>query len=78
LGGRTLCRGLDRLLGPTAIEGRRFLAGRGAHTGDAWRDVLDRLALIGPEPAGLAALVAAAVETFAVFETWLGGWNETQ
>jgi heme oxygenase len=78
LGGRMLCRGLDRLLGPTAIEGRRFFAGRGAHTGDAWRDVLDRLASVGPELGARAALVSAAVETFKVFETWLGDWNEAK
>jgi len=78
LGGRQLCRGLDRLLGASAIEGRRFFAGHGAGTGDAWRDFLDRLAAIGPEPRGRAALVGAALETFEVFETWLRGWDETK
>jgi heme oxygenase len=75
LGGRVLCRGLDRLLGVEAIEGRRFFAGRGAGTGDAWRGFLDRLATVGPEPIGRAALVSGAIETFEAFETWLGGWS---
>ena len=77
LGGRTLYRGLDHLLGPTAIEGRRFFAGRGAATGDAWRAYLNQLAAAGPSPACRAALVSAAVETFEVFETWLAGWSAT-
>ena len=75
LGGRQLCRGLDQLLGVASIEGRRFFAGRGAGTGDAWRGFLDRLTSLGAEPRGRAALVAAAVETFEVFETWLSGWR---
>ncbi len=75
LGGRLLCRGLDRLLGPASIEGRRFFEGRGAGTGDAWRGFLDRLASVGAESMRRAALVSAAVETFEVFETWLGGWS---
>lgn len=77
LGGRQLCRGLDRLLGTAAIDGRRFFAGRNADTGAAWTGFLDRLASIGPEPVGRAALVSAAIETFEVFETWLNGWDET-
>ncbi len=77
LGGRMLCRGLDGLLGDAAMEGRRFFAGRGANTGGAWRDFLDRLEPAGAAPEGRAALVSAAVETFRVFETWLGGWNKT-
>lgn len=76
LGGRQLCRGLDKLLGVAAIEGRRFFAGRGAGTGDAWLGFLDRLASVGPDPTGRAALVSAAVETFEIFESWLSGWSE--
>jgi heme oxygenase len=77
LGGRMLCRGLDGLLGAAAMEGRRFFAGRGAHTSAAWRDFLDRLEPAGAEPMGRAALVSAALETFLVFETWLNGWDGT-
>jgi len=76
LGGRQLYRGLDRLLAVGSVEGRRFFAGRGAGTGEAWLDVLDRLASVLPEPTGRAALVSAAVETFEVFEAWLGGWSD--
>jgi heme oxygenase len=81
LGGRQLFRGLDGLLdrdstGRDAIEGRRFFAGRGSETGGAWLDFLGNLAAVGSGPAGRAALVGAAVETFAVFETWLDGWSD--
>jgi heme oxygenase len=76
LGGRQLCRGLDRLLGADAVEGRRFFAGRGPDTGAAWRGFLDELAVVGAGPGGRAAMVGAAVETFTVFETWLGGWSD--
>lgn len=76
LGGRMLGRGLDALLGATAIAGRRFFAGRGAATGTAWLGFLDQIAAIDAEPSGRAALVSAAVETFEVFETWLHGWDE--
>jgi heme oxygenase len=76
LGGRQLCRGLDRLLGTESLEGRHFFAGRGSHTGDAWFGFLERLASVGPEPTRRAALVSAAVATFEVFETWLSGWRD--
>ncbi len=78
LGGRLLCRGLDRLFGMESIEGRRFFAGRGADTGDAWSAFLDRLASVGPAPIGRTALLSGAVETFEVFENWLSGWDETK
>jgi heme oxygenase len=78
LGGRQLSRGLDRLLGEDPVEGRRFFAGRGAGTGDAWVDFLARLASVGSEPQGRAALVRAAIETFELFEIWLSGWSETR
>jgi heme oxygenase len=76
LGGRQLCRGLDGLLGVGSIEGRRFFAGRGAGTGAAWSGFLERLESVGPEPLGRAAMVEAAVETFDLFESWLGGWSD--
>jgi len=78
LGGRQLSRGLDRLLGEDPVEGRRFFAGRCAGTGDAWVDFLARLASVGSEPQGRAALVRAAIETFELFEIWLSGWSETR
>jgi heme oxygenase len=76
LGGRQLSRGLDRLLGAGRVEGRRFFAGRGSDTGAAWLGFLGQLASAGSEPIGRAVLVSAAVETFEVFETWLGGWSD--
>jgi heme oxygenase len=75
LGGRQLYRGLDRLLGAASADGRRFFAGRGAGTGAAWLGYLDRLAAVGPDR---AAVVGAAIETFAVFEAWLGGWSDAR
>ncbi len=74
LGGRMLARGLDRLLGDAAVDGRRFFVGHGAATGAAWRDYLDQLAAVGA--ADQAVMVGAAVEIFGVFETWLSGWDE--
>jgi heme oxygenase len=78
LGGRQLGRGLDRLLGAHAIEGRCFFAGRGAGTAKAWLDFLGQLASVGRDPASRAPVIGAAVETFQVFEAWLGGWSEVR
>lgn len=78
LGGRQLFRGLEQLLGVTSTEGRRFFAGRGSGTGQAWSGYLGQLASVGSEPAARAALVSAAVETFEAFEIWLGGWRRTK
>jgi heme oxygenase len=75
MGGRVLCRGLDALLGSASVEGRRFFTGRGDASGDAWRGFLGRLAAVGAEPRGRAALLSAAIETFEVFERWLDGWR---
>lgn len=78
LGGRVLSRGLDVLLGTASVDGRRFFVGRGAGTGAAWLDFLNRVSSAGYETSGRAALVSAAVKTFTVFETWLNGWHETR
>jgi heme oxygenase len=78
LGGRALCRGLDALLGVSAIEGRRFFAGRGAGTGAAWLGFLAQIVALGSDPITRATLVHGAVETFELFENWLHGWDETQ
>jgi heme oxygenase len=78
LGGRQLYRGLDRLFGQDGVDGRRFFAGRGTGTGAAWTGYLHRLAAVGADRVGRAAAIDAAIETFAVFEHWLGGWSETR
>ena len=78
LGGRLLCRGLDQLLGASHADGRRFFAGHGADTGTAWAAVMDRIAAMGAEPVGRAAMISAATETFEVFENWLDGWGTAQ
>jgi heme oxygenase (biliverdin-IX-beta and delta-forming) len=76
LGGRGLARQLDSLLGNGVTNGRRFFAGYGAETGEAWRAYLDQLS---NAPSGFAAqteIVAGATRTFAIFEQWLEGWDE--
>lgn len=81
LGGRELARGLDHLLVPLLgageVRGRRFFLGRGADTGAAWRDTLDHLAAIPPDPALRAAAVSGALDTFAAFDAWMTGWRGT-
>ncbi|MCA3264169.1 MAG: biliverdin-producing heme oxygenase [Telmatospirillum sp.] len=76
LGGRQLARGLDRLLGRDCADGRRFFAGRGADTGHAWANFTAELAAHDAESAARTNLVAAAVATFAAFETWLADWSD--
>ncbi len=81
LGGRALARGLDVLLGPDSVDGRRFFLGRGSATGAGWQAFLARLAhgaesgAEGGAEGGHAAAVAAAVQAFGQFETWMEGWN---
>jgi heme oxygenase len=77
LGGRMLCRGLDGLFGAGSIEGRCFFNGRGGDTGDSWLGFLAEIAAAGCKPAGRAAIVSAAIETFEIFEAWLRAWDET-
>lgn len=76
LGGRGLARQLDDLLGPGVIAGRRFFTGHGSATGTVWREYLAQLSeapSVGPER---AAVVAGAIQTFAIFEQWLEGWDK--
>jgi heme oxygenase len=78
LGGRELAKRLDGLLGADAVAGRRFLLGRGADTGAAWRAYLARLESFANLGAARRDIVAAALETFAAFEQWLDGWELAQ
>jgi heme oxygenase len=71
LGGRELARRLDPLFGRGERAGRRFFCGRDADTGTAWRAFADVLDAAGEDSAARAGMIAAAVETFAAFETWL-------
>nr|WP_294528190.1 biliverdin-producing heme oxygenase [uncultured Rhodopila sp.] len=71
LGGRELSKRLDHLFGPDVRAGRCFFSGRDADTGKAWRTFADGLDAAGEDPAACAEMIAAAVETFAAFETWL-------
>ena len=70
LGAKLLARKLDPLLG-AGVSGRSFLSGNSDH-GEQWRqccEALERAADAGHLP----AMIAAAVATFAVFETWISG-----
>jgi heme oxygenase len=75
LGGRGLARHLDGLLGADTIAGRTFFIGNGAETGVVWRAYLARLAAIPLDPAARLRVVAAAIDTFVAFETWLSDWD---
>lgn len=75
LGGCLLARRLDGLLGPGVTAGRCFLAGRGAGTGQTWRDYLAQLAAAPDTAVARTEIVGAALQTFAAFEDWLAGWN---
>jgi len=76
LGGRSLGRQLDNLLGAGVVAGRRFFTGHGAATGDVWRDYLTQLAAVPDVALKHAAVLDGATETFAIFEQWLEGWDD--
>jgi heme oxygenase len=75
LGGRSLARQLDALLGGGMIAGRSFFTGHGATTGIVWREYLTRLSAVPDDPSARAAVVEGATATFAMFERWLEGWD---
>jgi heme oxygenase len=76
LGGRSLARQLDDLLGPDMMAGRQFFSGYGSATGVVWRDFLMQLSAVPDVGTKRATVVEGAIETFAVFEQWLKGWDE--
>ncbi len=76
LGGRSLGRQLDGLLGAGVVAGRRFFTGHGAATGDVWRGYLADLASVPDEALKHAAVIEGAIQTFAIFEQWLEGWDD--
>lgn len=75
LGGRTPALRLDGICGVGVADGRRFFQGRGDGTGDAWIGILNRLNDCDDDETTHAAVVDAALETFAYFEQWTAGWN---
>ena len=75
LGGRTLALRLDGICGVGVADGRRFFQGRGDGTGDAWSNILNRLHDVDDDETTHAAVVDAALETFACFEQWMAGWS---
>ena len=75
LGGRALALRLDGICGVGVADGRRFFQGRGGGTGASWTGVLNRLNDYGDDETTHAAVVDAALETFACFEQWMTGWN---
>lgn len=75
LGGQSLARQLDGLLGAGVTAGRLFFMGHGAATGRVWRNYLADLSASPDEPSSRAAVIQGATETFAMFEQWLEGWD---
>jgi heme oxygenase len=76
LGGRSLAKQLDGLLGEGVIAGRRFFSGHGLATGAVWRDYLADLAAVPDVASEHTAVIDGATETFAIFEHWLEGWDD--
>jgi heme oxygenase len=77
LGGRELSKRLGHLFGRDEPAGRFFFSGRDADTGKSWRAFADALDVAGEDGAVREEMIAAAVETFAAFETWLDWKTET-
>jgi heme oxygenase len=77
LGGVALARGLDGLVGVGVLDGRRFFTGHRSETGSAWRAYLARLSAASHTAEQQATIISTAIATFALFECWLDGWNET-
>jgi heme oxygenase len=71
LGGRELSKRLDHLFGHDERAGRCFFSGREADTGKSWRAFADSLDAAGEDQAARSEMIAAAIETFAAFETWM-------
>ena len=71
-----LARGLDGLVGVGVLDGRRFFTGHKSETGSAWRAYLARLSGTPHTAEQQATIIATATATFALFEGWLGGWND--
>jgi heme oxygenase len=76
LGGVALARGLDGVLGVGVPDGRRFFTGHKSETGSAWRAYLARLSATAHTAEQQATIISTAIATFALFECWLGGWND--
>jgi heme oxygenase len=70
LGGRLLANGLDDLLGPDAIAGRRFLLAGTDKARPAWREVRAAIDRCGVAPGALAAMIEGATATFTTFGAW--------
>lgn len=75
LGGRALALRLDPICGVGVAEGRRFFQGRGGGTGEAWSGILKRINDYDDDETTHAAVIEAALETFACFERWMAGWR---
>ena len=75
LGGRTLSKSLDPVLGFGVAEGRRYFIGRGAGTAISWNRFLTRLSNLAGDAKACEQMLAAAIKTFQVFEDWLNGWR---
>jgi heme oxygenase len=74
LGGRQLARALDAIL-PPGLDGRRFLLGHGERHGEMWRACCAAIEACGAAPERRAAMIQAALDTFAAFETWFADFR---
>ncbi len=75
LGGQVISRQLEARLSVTSQSGGRFFASYGARVGETWRAYLAVLEATGATPDAAARIEAAALDTFACFEAWLGEWS---
>jgi len=75
LGGIQIARALASLFDGDEGDGRRFFLGYGAQHSAMWRGFLARLEVCASDDSGETAAIEGAVETFADFERWMGGWR---
>jgi heme oxygenase len=78
LGGLSLARNLDSLLGADVQEGRRFFVGRGPGGGQAWKGLLTGLKAVERDPVACRRVIAAAIATFQTFAFWMNGWRAAE
>jgi heme oxygenase len=78
LGGLSLARNLDSLLGADVQEGRRFFVGRGPGSGESWKGLLTCLEAVERDPVACRRVIAASIATFEAFAFWMNGWRAAE
>jgi heme oxygenase len=71
LGGRVILRELGPKFGIGPAFAGRFHASYGSQVGSMWRGFTEALESVGRDRASVAAIEAAAIETFVVMHDWL-------